>query len=489
MRTNVSYIVSANNIITIVKVNSTKAVSKSHIAQMTNMETFVSIPTVLPAPTATQIPLPTATPTATPTSTPTHTPTTQPPVQPPAVPTFVPTPVPTHTPTTVPTPIPTATQVPTPTPTQTPTSTPTATATPTATPSSNPSYGAVIHTSAAADNQAVLNGMGVNWYLDFNSDMSQVPSNGAKLPFVKMPQDSAAWGSGLLPNIESLTDEQIATLGFMTRTEIAQMVQAAPGSYWYIFGEANRYGYISGSRFAPIFKYFVTQIKLADSTAKIVGTSVLNWDYTCVGCGVSIACDGSSGPHLTSFQCGKDWLATFISNYEIRYGSKPPVDIWAIDVYPLDWINTPNGGSHAQIAINQLIGFRQYLNSIADYANTPIWITEIAVHVGYDGWMWDPYPTKLKPVGAYRWTNMSDYLTTVLDWLETNSAANLIEKWFFFRSWTDIVNPATSGYMGIIFLNGSEPDAALNCLGEIYRARSLGQPRLVCNASGNSVPE
>ena len=43
MRTNVSYIVSANNIITIVKVNSTKAVSKSHIAQMTNMETFVSI--------------------------------------------------------------------------------------------------------------------------------------------------------------------------------------------------------------------------------------------------------------------------------------------------------------------------------------------------------------------------------------------------------------------------------------------------------------
>ena len=43
MRTNVSYVVCANNIITIVKVNSAKAVSKSHIAQMTDMETFVSI--------------------------------------------------------------------------------------------------------------------------------------------------------------------------------------------------------------------------------------------------------------------------------------------------------------------------------------------------------------------------------------------------------------------------------------------------------------
>lgn len=84
---------------------------------------------------------------------------------------------------------------------------------------------------------------------------------------------------------------------------------------------------------------------------------------------------------------------------------------------------------------------------------------------------------------------MSDYLVGVLDWLEINAAANKIEKWFFFTSWRDIVNVQSDGYMGIIFFDGPQSGASLNCLGEIYHARATSGPRLVCDASGNSIPE
>ena len=109
------------------------------------------------------------------------------------------------------------------------------------------------------------------------------------------------------------------------------MASTAPGSYWYIFGEANRYGYITGARFAPVFHYFYTQLKIGDPDAKIIGTSILNWDYTCIGCGGSFICkdDSDNNIFLKGYPCGKVWLDDFIREYEKLYGIKPPVDAWA----------------------------------------------------------------------------------------------------------------------------------------------------------------
>ena len=84
---------------------------------------------------------------------------------------------------------------------------------------------------------------------------------------------------------------------------------------------------------------------------------------------------------------------------------------------------------------------------------------------------------------------MGDYLIAVLDWLEVNSSANRIEKWFFFLTWTDIANPGGDGYMGITFFDGPTSAASLNCLGRIYRARAFGGPRVRCDHDGNVVPE
>ncbi|MGH2542150.1 MAG: glycosyl hydrolase, partial [Ardenticatenaceae bacterium] len=222
------------------------------------------------------------------------------------------------------------------------------------------------------------------------------------------------------------------------------------------------------------------EIKQADPTAKIVSTSLLNWVFTCEGC--------------QGYTNGETWLQAFMTEYlSINGGEPPPVDVWAIDTYPIDWTDTPNGAQHVSIVTDQLEGFRQYLNGFPEYVNTPIWITEIAVHVGYDDW--DIQEGKLVPVGSYHWDDMSAYLVGVLDWLEANAAANKIEKWFFYTSWRDIVSASADGYMGIVFFGGPpsaqrpEVGAPLNCLGEIYRARATGGDRLVCDSSGNTVQE
>ena len=351
--------------------------------------------------------------------------------------------------------------------------------------------------ASKSETRYFLEELGVKWYLEFNSDMSQIPESARKVPFIQVPTSASVWNSGQAANIESLTDEQIADLGFATRAQVRSMASAAPGSYWYIFGEANRYGYMTGTRFAPVFHYFYTQIKIGDPDAKIIGTSLLNWDYTCLGCPGSFACEG---PSLTGYQCGKVWLKEFVSAYESQYGMKPPVDVWAMDVYPIDWTNTPNNDPlkrafyaakgdlfmHWEIAIRQLEGMRAYLDSILEYMNTPIWITEIAVHVGYDGWTTGA-DGGLEPVGNYNWDKMSDYLIAVVDWLEANSVAQNIERWFFFAAWKDIVEVGPDGYMGIVFFDGPSEGASLNCLGEVYRAKSLNTGSFACDADGNTV--
>jgi hypothetical protein len=330
----------------------------------------------------------------------------------------------------------------------------------------------VVPSASKSDTRFFLEELGVKWYLEFDSDMSEIPQGAQKLPFIQVPTSAGVWTSGQAESIETLTDEQIADLGFATRPQVRNMALAAPGSYWYIFGEANRYGYMTGTRFAPVFHYFLTQLKIGDPDAKIIGTSILNWDWTCF--------------QLCNYQQGKVWLQEFIDEYESRYGTKPPVYAWAIDAYPIDWVRTPNSALHAQIVINQLTRMRVYLSTIPEYVDTPIWITEIAVHVGYDGWKFGA-DGGLEPVGVYHWDKMSGYLTAVLDWLDANSVAQNIERWFFFTTWKDIVNVGPDGYMGIIFFDGPLQGASITCLGEVYRARSLNAGSLACDADGNTV--
>ena len=290
---------------------------------------------------------------------------------------------------------------------------------------------------------------------------------------------------------------QILPGNLLSKERITELVQnAPPASYWYVGGEPNRKG-VSGAQFADIFHHYYTNIMDIDPTAKITGPSILNWRFVCNGCSPS------------AYVSGESWIQSFITTYQATHGQgePPPVDVWTMDVYPIDWINTPNNDpdnllfyateqdflQHWEIAVRQLQEMRQYLDTFPQYIDTPIWITEIAIHVGYgeglapyDGWDFDPFP-KIVPKGPYRWDLMSDYINSVLDWLEANAISHKIERWFFFRTWVDIVNVGVDGYMGIIFFEGPDQGAGLNCLGEVYRARALGLPRLACDSLGNVV--
>lgn len=435
--------------------------------------TRTSTPTPPPSPTPTSSPTgsspPTPTLTATPTSTPAPTATQEPTPKPTA--SFTPTPRPTSTPR------PPSTRVPTPTRTATPTPPP-----PTATPTPTPDrYGVVLH-ATNEDAEYFLDELGVNWYMNFRRTMSGVPAGYQKLPYIRHDKASDLLSAG----------------------QISSVVQSAPaGSYWYVGGEPNNGGsYVSGSSFASVFHHYYTNIKAADPTAKVTGPSILNWDYTCIGCGLYTPA-GCDGVEERGLQCGQVWLQQFISAYESTYGEKPPVDVWAIDVYPIDWNNNPNNDpgkpaeylaegvdvSHSYIAFRQVEKLRAFLDDNG-YGDTPIWITEIAVHVGYDSWMWESFsPPRLNPVGVYHWDIMSSYLHEVLDLLEASAEAFKVEKWFFFITYRDIVNVSSDGYMGITFFDGDGEGAALNCLGEVYRARATGAPRVACDADGNTVPD
>ena len=350
-------------------------------------------------------------------------------------------------------------------------------------------FGVVVHTGSKMETEFFLNELGVNWYLDFNSNMSQIPAGANKVPFIQVPTKAPIWESLGTSTIFDLAEDEVAALGFTDPAHVRSTARSNPGTHWYIFGEPNKFSYMTGDKFAQVFKYYVDIIKIADPTAKIIAPSVLNWDFECIGC--------------AGYQLGWIWIGTFISSYQFLFEELPPVDLWAIDIYPIDWVNVPNNDpaqpafypaegkafQHWEIAVRQLVKMREFLNLFPQYADTPIWITEIAVHIGYDGWRWNPFPTQISPEGEYRWELMGQYLISVLDWLEINAAMLGIEKWFFFITWKDIVDVGTDGYMGITLFNGQQVGASLNCLGETYHSRATDNSPKRCDAVGNTVPD
>ena len=240
---------------------------------------------------------------------------------------------------------------------------------------------------------------------------------------------------------------------------------------------------------------------------------MLNWWFTCFNCG--------------GYQRGQDWVAEFIAAYQQTYGEPPPVAAWIIDLYPLDWrgwvlrlqgfdpgVLLPNdnwelmrdqitGGTWPIVPVGGSLnktfwpgtsttyeGMRDYLDRNG-YEGTPIWITEMAVHWGYDDIVAVIPPA---PAGAYRWDNLSTFLNNLIDWLKENHTTYGIDRWFLFTTWKNIAEPANDAYAGIILFGPNDATRApvagvtlRNCLGDVYRAQSLGEPPVQCNASGQAV--
>ena len=379
------------------------------------------------------------------------------------------------------------TPTPTPTLTSTPvTPTPTPTHTPAPTPTPDPRFGVVVHSEDQAGIQYFVGELGLDWYLNLKADGDQVPP-----------------GKNFVPHISEVRPGQL-----LSPAQVADLLDAVPtGSHWYVGGEPNDpVKFVSGSDFAACY-YYYNEIKASDPTAKVMSPSLLNWWFTCYSCG--------------GYVSGRQWTADFISAYQTSYGVKPPVDVWIVDLYPIDWrgfgasdpsVYLPNdnwqlmrdqivGGTWDLVQIGGTFwagpsttyqGMRDYLDG-QGYSDVPIWITEMAVHWGYDDIVSVSPP---EPAGSYRWDDLSAFLNGLLDWLEANVATYKIEKWFLFTSWKNIAAPAVDGYAGIILFGPNTPTVgpvtgvtSRNCLGDVYRAHALDLDRVRCDAAGNTVPE
>ena len=334
--------------------------------------------------------------------------------------------------------------------------------------------------------------LGVNWYIDFSGDYSTVPAGVNKPPHISLSSSSS---------------ETCAS-------RIAAMTQRPPsGSYWYVGGEPNTSPTsISGAAFAPIFKQCYDTIKAYDSTAKIMSPSILNWWWECTGCG--------------GYTIGRQWMDDFRNAYKAANSdAEPPVDVWNIDIYPIDWYRTPNTDS--DLAIGQIQGgrlpckdrypyvegqrkysdtspyvdnqdclnhqplkqgMRAYLDAIPAYQNTPIWVTEIALHWGYQGWQFrTPFDANnpIAPTGTYCEKQVASYLQNVVNWFKSNGPTNKVERWFPFVTYAELVNPNIPGYAGISLFNSSGIGASLSKMGQIYKDLAHGS---TISIDMNSLP-
>jgi hypothetical protein len=296
---------------------------------------------------------------------------------------------------------------------------------------------------------AQLQTLNTDWYLRFDDDISEIPSGKSRPIYIEVA-----------PN-----------RGVKTTWQLQQLADELPGAIWYISGEPNRQ--FSVDSIIEDLEYYYTEIKLVDPTARITSPSMLNWDFTCIGCG--------------GFSDGHGWMNLLVTRYQDLYGVSPPWDIWAIDLYPLDWWHLPNTGflpetiaqyspdlppNSESIPAKQLQAFREYIDSLPGRAGEPIIVTEIGIH-----WGW----TELRsvagcgagaPSGEYKPVVLRDYFDSAFTWFEDHAVSHNIERWFTYTTYSDVENCRYDGYSGMSLLDSLGVNAGLSDLGRWYVGRS-----------------
>ncbi len=287
--------------------------------------------------------------------------------------------------------------------------------------------------------QQTLRLVGLPWYMDYSHNPDGIPLGAQKAMKVR---------TGRLVNTKG----------------VAEAARARPGSYWLIGNEPNAPGQddVSPESYAQSFHDYVNIIKGADPTAKIVGPEILNFDHTCVGC--------------PGFPAGREWLTGFLRAYQESYGDFPPVDVWSIHTYDLNWERLPLGDAAAQLG--ELTAFRAYLDTMPQSRNMPIWLTEFSVMWGYDSIRWDEVNGgyRASPVGALNVDHLKGYLITMTDALRMRSAELNVERWFLFATHPYVEDWATAPG-GISLVDGAGTDARLSAFGELYRSLAEGRPQ------------
>jgi hypothetical protein len=210
--------------------------------------------------------------------------------------------------------------------------------------------------------------------------------------------------------------------------QVAAQARAHPGHYWIVFNEPDLDGQdmvsdqflaAQGKQrfdyYAQVYHDYAITVKQADPTAKLVAPNLF-----CLS--------GSFEP----------WIDAFRGAYRARFGSEPPVDVWALHLYSFDpeWRTLP--AIDITYSKKLYLGFRDYVRSVPGQENAPIWVTEAGTIWGYR----DLYlgPDSLFRGTDYAWPELTAYLADLIPWLE----AEAVDRWFLFGT-----NPYADPWAGV----------------------------------------
>ena len=308
----------------------------------------------------------------------------------------------------------------------------------------DPRYGIVLHTEVPTEQDELLARIGSSWILDAGYN-----------PILPALANKIMWVGSL--------DGLIGGEPGPSPTELAEAANLHRGATWMLANEPNRRGdpYKVTNVIDELHDSWEA-IKAADPTAVIVSPPVLNYLFTCTGQG----CE--------PFTLGRDWWDEFISEYLSRYGEEPPIDIWAINAYPLILNELPT--VNPTVTTNQVLGFRNWLDSRPASSGKPIWVTEFGSQWGYDQRLFNVAGCINRPApgGTFQTDAVNQYLSGVYDWFEDNAAQHNIQRWFQYIAYQDTSTCNEDGYAGPTLFDGSATDANLTAAGELFRDRIVG---------------
>ena len=283
----------------------------------------------------------------------------------------------------------------------------------------------------------VLARTGARSYLDYTASPGDAPPGIEKMAVVRPSNEPSA-------------------------AELQARAARHPGAAWAIGNEPNTglQDNLSPGAYATFFDRVVTAIRAGDPSARIVAPNTLNFDFRCRGC---------AGDDLT----GREWIDGFRAAYGELRGAEPPIDIWGIHAYDIDWIDPPM--TDVSVLQAQLEGLRDYLDAIPAHRGRPIWLTEFAIIWGFDDWRVENGPDGellVAPAGRFRSDLIEAFLAEALDWLESRGRQLGVERWFVFAD-HGVPDPIFTTFAGISLLEAPDARSDLTRLGRIFRRRAL----------------
>ncbi len=299
-------------------------------------------------------------------------------------------------------------------------------------------YGVIaLHQHVADSVHNVLARTGARSYLDYTASLEDSPPGTEKVAVVRPANEPS-------------------------RAELGAQAARHPGAAWAIGNEPNTglQDDLTPRAYAAFFDRVVTAIREGDPSARIVAPNTLNFDFRCRGC---------AGEDLT----GREWIDAFRAAYRELRGTEPPIDVWGIHAYEIDWIDPPM--TDASVMQAQLEGLRAYLDKIPAHRDRPIWLTEFAIIWGYDDWRVEETAdgeVLIAPAGRFRTDLIETFLGDALDWLESRGHQLGIERWFVFAD-HGIPDPIFTTFAGISLLESPDARSDLTRLGRVFRRRAM----------------